>query len=87
VNWWANAALSVEVLAAYRLRTALSISGIVIGVAAVIVMVAVGLGAERQIMERIESMGTNLVFIVAGKTRVSGGQRRADQEIQPVKNA
>jgi len=76
VNWWANAALSVEVLAAYRLRTALSISGIVIGVAAVIVMVAVGLGAERQIMERIESMGTNLVFIVAGKTRVSGGRIR-----------
>jgi putative ABC transport system permease protein len=76
LNWWANAALSVEVLTAYRLRTALSISGIVIGVAAVIIMVAVGFGAERQIVKRIESMGTNLVFIVAGKTRVSGGQFR-----------
>lgn len=76
MNWWANAALSVEVLAAHRLRTLLSISGIVIGVAAVIVMVSVGLGSEREIMRRIESMGTNLVFVVAGKTRVSGGQIR-----------
>jgi putative ABC transport system permease protein len=76
VNWWANAALSAEVLIAYRLRTALSISGIVIGVAAVIIMVSLGMGAERRIIERIESMGTNLVFIVAGKTRISGGQFR-----------
>lgn len=76
MNWRANAALSIEVLAAHRLRSTLSLSGIVIGVASVIIMVAVGMGSEQKIMQRIESMGTNLVIVVAGSTRVSGGKIR-----------
>lgn len=76
MNWLANAALSVEVLAGHRLRTVLSLSGIVIGVASVIVMVAFGMGAERKIVERIEAMGTNLIVVTADQTRKSGGKLR-----------
>jgi putative ABC transport system permease protein len=76
VNLLANAALSVEVLAGHRLRTVLSLSGIVIGVASVIIMVAFGMGAERKIVERIEAMGTNLIVVTADQTRKSGGTLR-----------
>lgn len=72
MNWAANAALSVEVLAGHRLRTALSLSGIVIGVASVIIMLAVGMGAERKVVEKIEAMGTNLIVVTASRTRKSG---------------
>ena len=57
--------LSVQLLAAHRLRTALSVSGLLIGVAAVIVMVAVREGAERRVLERLRGMGTNLLVVNA----------------------
>lgn len=76
MNWLANSALSVAVLASHRLRTVLSLTGIVIGVASVIIMLAVGMGAERKIVERIESMGTNLIVVTAEQTRLSGGKMR-----------
>ena len=43
--------LSVQILAAHRLRTLLSVSGLLIGVAAVMVMVAIGKGADRRLLE------------------------------------
>ena len=85
MNWLANSALSVEVLADHRLRTALSLSGIVIGVASVIIMIAVGMGAERQIVERIEAMGTNLIVVTAGQTRQSGGKIRRSRSAKTLK--
>ena len=85
MNWLANSALSVEVLAGHRLRTALSLSGIVIGVASVIIMIAFGMGAERQIVERIEAMGTNLIVVTAGQTRQSGGKIRRSSSAKTLK--
>jgi putative ABC transport system permease protein len=68
--------LSVEILAAHKLRTLLSVLGIVVGVAAVILMVAAGKGAEKRILDRIRDMGTNLVTVSAGQTRVIAGRQR-----------
>lgn len=85
MKWWHNALLSIEILFSHRLRTILSLSGIVIGVSSVVIMVAVGLGAEQEVIERIESMGTNLVFVVAGKTRVSGGMIRRSSAAKTLK--
>jgi putative ABC transport system permease protein len=87
VNGLANAALSVDVLAGHRLRTALSLSGIVIGVASVIIMVAVGMGAERKVIEKIEAMGTNLIVVTAGQTRKSGGSVRRIQSAKTLKTS
>ena len=58
-----NVILSVEILTAHKLRTLLSIIGIVVGVGAVILMVSAGRGAEKQILDRIQGMGTNLVIV------------------------
>jgi putative ABC transport system permease protein len=68
--------LSVEILAAHKLRTLLSVLGIVVGVAAVILMVAAGKGAEKRILDRIRDMGTNLVAVSAGQTRIIAGRQR-----------
>src|SRR5205085_9718189 len=55
--------LAVVSLAANRLRTALTSLGIVLGVGAVICMVAVGEGARSRISEQIAKLGTNLLFV------------------------
>ncbi len=71
-----NATLSLEILAAHKLRTTLSVLGIVVGVAAVIVMVSIGKGAERKILDQIRAMGTNLITVSAGQTRLVAGRQR-----------
>jgi len=61
-------------LRAHALRTALTTLGIVIGVAAVITMVALAAGARERVAEQIESMGANVVLVWA-KAAVVGGAR------------
>ncbi len=55
-----------------KMRTLLTMLGIIIGVGAVIVMVAVGQGAKTQIQQRIENLGTNMIVITQGASQ-SGG--------------
>ena len=71
-----NAVLSLEILAAHKLRTVLSVAGIVVGVAAVVVIVSAGKGAEKRILDQIRDMGTNLVTVSAGQTRLVAGRQR-----------
>lgn len=71
-----NLALSCELLASHRLRTLLSILGIIVGVAAVVLMVSVGRAAEKRILDRIRDMGTDLIVINAGQTRLIAGRQR-----------
>jgi putative ABC transport system permease protein len=63
---------ALQSLSANKLRSMLTILGIVIGVAAVIAMLSIGRGAEASITSRIESMGTNLIYITPGSTSESG---------------
>jgi putative ABC transport system permease protein len=58
-----------------RMRSLLTALGIIIGVSAVIIMVAVGEGSERRIQEQISSLGTNLIIVFPG-TAQSGGISR-----------
>jgi putative ABC transport system permease protein len=55
-----------------KMRTLLTMLGIVIGVGAVIIMVAVGQGAQSQIEAQINSLGTNLLIVVPGGTQTGG---------------
>lgn len=57
---------ALESLTANKMRSALTILGIVIGVAAVIAMLAIGRGAQDSITGSIEGIGTNLLFVVRG---------------------
>jgi putative ABC transport system permease protein len=61
--------LSGKSLLANKLRTFLALMGISIGLAAVTIMVAVGQGAQREVLRQIESMGTNLLIVKAGKVK------------------
>jgi putative ABC transport system permease protein len=55
-----------------KMRTLLTMLGIVIGIASVIVMVAVGNGAQSQIESQINSLGTNLIVVTPGATTAGG---------------
>ncbi|MCX6557083.1 MAG: ABC transporter permease [Candidatus Aminicenantes bacterium] len=65
-----------------KMRTLLTMLGIIIGVAAVIVMVAIGKGAEKRIQDQIASMGTNLIMIVPGSMQQRGVHMGPDQGVQ-----
>ncbi|MGE5175560.1 MAG: ABC transporter permease [Hyphomicrobiales bacterium] len=55
-----------------KMRAALTMLGVIIGVAAVIVMVAVGQGAQSEIRAQIQSLGTNLIVVTAGTSNRGG---------------
>ena len=65
---------ALDALRANLLRSALTMLGIIIGVTAVIVMVAVGSGARAKVMQQIQSLGSNLMIVISGST-TSGGVR------------
>ena len=66
--------ISFRALRVNKMRSALTMLGIVIGVGAVIAMLSVGTGASTQISEQISSMGSNLIMVLPGAT-TSGGVR------------
>jgi len=55
-----------------KMRAALTMLGIIIGVSAVIAMVSIGQGASASVQAKIESIGTNLLFVSAGAQNVGG---------------
>jgi putative ABC transport system permease protein len=65
--------VALEALRANKLRSFLTMLGIMIGVAAVIAMVALGRGAERSVKSRITSLGTTLLTVMPGQQRGMGG--------------
>lgn len=66
--------IALRALRVNKMRSALTMLGIIIGVGAVIAMLAVGTGASRQLAEQIASMGSNLLIVVPG-SQTSGGLR------------
>ncbi|MFH1147560.1 MAG: ABC transporter permease [Pseudomonadota bacterium] len=69
-----NLRIAIRALQANKMRSFLTMLGIIIGVAAVVVMVAIGSGASAKIAAQIESVGSNLLIVVPGTT-TSGGIR------------
>ncbi len=62
--WRENIQQAFETLAANRLRAVLTLLGILIGVAAVIAMVAIGRGVQNYIQDQFAALGTNLIFVI-----------------------
>jgi putative ABC transport system permease protein len=71
---WASVRMALGALRAHKLRTALAMLGIIIGVGAVIAMVSVGAGAQRRIENQIRSLGSNSIIVMPGAS-TSGGIR------------
>jgi putative ABC transport system permease protein len=62
----------MRALGANKLRTTLTMLGIIIGVAAVIALMSIGRGAQAQVTQQIQSLGTNLLFVRPGSTNQQG---------------
>src|SRR5204862_543005 len=60
--------IALRALGRNKVRSALTMLGVIIGVAAVIAMVAIGQGATHMVQKQIESMGQNLLMIFPGST-------------------
>jgi len=71
-----NILISKKILLERKLRTILSLSGIIVGVSAVIVMVALGKGTEEKVTSQITKMGSNLLLVNAGQVRIISGRAR-----------
>lgn len=68
--------IALAALFSHRLRTALATLGIVVGVSSVIVMMAVGEGAQHEVVSKIRAMGTDLVLVTAGQVKIIAGRQR-----------
>ncbi len=71
---FASLRIALRALMVNKMRSILTILGIIIGVGAVITMIAVGSGAKQRISEQIASMGSNLLMVMSGSS-TSGGIR------------
>ena len=76
--------VALKAILSHKSRTFLSMLGIIIGVAAVIVMMAIGQGSKESIRSEISKMGTNLLTIRPGGD-MRGGVRRDPSEMQTLK--
>ncbi len=65
-------ASAMRAMAANKVRSALSMLGILIGVGAVIAMLAIGKGAQKAVEARIAGLGSNLVMLIPGSTSIGG---------------
>jgi len=64
--------ISIRALRVNKMRSALTMLGVIIGVGAVITMLAVGTGASEKISQQISSIGSNLIIILPGSTTAGG---------------
>ena len=86
MNYWMILKISLKALNRNKVRSALTMLGIIIGVSAVIAMVSLGEGARRQIQEEIASLGDSTVWVRAGSRR-SWGVRSASGTMNTLKAA
>ncbi len=77
---------AMQSLTGNKLRSGLTILGIVIGVAAVIAMTGIGAGAQASINNSINSIGTNLLFITSGANGVTDPRPLTQEDAQAISN-
>ena len=77
--------IALRAIAANKLRSFLTMLGIIIGVASVIAMIAIGQGSKQSIQKNISEMGSNMIMIRPGQDRGPGGARQDASEMQTLK--
>ena len=75
MSWIETLRTSLDAIRSHRLRSALTVLGILIGIAAVILTVGLGEGAQAQVTSEINALGTNLLVVTPGSTTSSSGVR------------
>ncbi|MGH9061061.1 MAG: ABC transporter permease, partial [Acidimicrobiales bacterium] len=76
MSWFEILRTGLAAVRANRLRSALTVLGITIGIAAVILTVGLGEGAQNQVKSQINSLGTNLLTVSPGSSTSSTGFRQ-----------
>lgn len=84
MNWTNLFKIALRALANNKLRAFLTMLGIIIGVASVITMIAIGQGAKKSIQSEISGMGSNMIMVHPGGER-RGGVRLDPSEMQTLK--
>jgi putative ABC transport system permease protein len=75
MNWFETLRTGLEAVRSHRLRSILTMLGILIGIAAVILTVGLGQGAQVQVRDQIAALGSNLLIVSPGSTTSSTGVR------------
>ena len=78
MRWRRNLRLSLRAIVRSWLRTALSVSGVAVGIASVVMLIGAGIGAERALRRALEPLGHNLLVVNAVRTETGalrGGSR------------
>jgi putative ABC transport system permease protein len=81
VNILAGARIAVRALRVNKLRSILTMLGIIMGVAAVIAMISVGSGAQARIAEQIQSLGANMLVVLSGSSQTGGVRLGAGSQL------
>ena len=81
MSLWDSFLVALSALRTNMLRSILTTLGIVIGVASVIMLVAIGSGASREVERQINSLGTNMLVVFSGSSRVMGRSGGAGTDI------
>jgi putative ABC transport system permease protein len=74
MNWWENLKLAAESLWANRLRSLLTMLGLIIGISSVILVIALGVGAQRFVKEQFQDLGSNVIALFDEGPRIEGRQ-------------
>jgi len=64
--------IAIKALKRNKMRSFLTMLGIIIGVASVITMLAIGQGSKKSIQDQIAGMGSNMLFVMPGNMRMGG---------------
>ena len=75
MNWLETARTGWDAVVSHRLRSMLTMLGILIGIAAVVLTVGLGLGSQQEVGARISSLGSNLLIVTPGSTTSTAGVR------------
>lgn len=75
MSWWETLRSGLAAIRAHRLRSALTVLGIVIGISSVILTVGLGQGAQREVEDQIDALGSNLLIVSPGSTTDGSGVR------------
>src|SRR4051794_12724377 len=75
MNWTETSRTALDAIRTRRMRSALTMLGILIGVAAVMLTVGLGQGASAQVKKQISSLGSNLLIVSPGSSTTTGGIR------------
>jgi putative ABC transport system permease protein len=75
MNWLETFRTGWDAIRSHRLRSGLTMLGILIGIAAVVLTVGLGLGSQQEVGARISSLGSNLLIVSPGSSTTTGGLR------------